>query len=221
MNSAQEILLKKYAQAVTEAPQHFHLTSIHDQQIFWDRHIADAVKTLEIIPSLYKADNIHVLDVGTGNGIPGIPFSIFKSNWKIDLLDSDNKKALFIDTFIRNNAINNVRMIQDRAEIKAHSDMRAAYDIVIARALSKLRVTLELCAGFVRTGGILIVPHGTSWKEELGTDLGLLGLLGFDSPEALSYRLESNDFFLLLFKKISPTPEKYPRRDGMPKKRPL
>jgi 16S rRNA (guanine527-N7)-methyltransferase len=217
----QDAMLKKYADAVIQAPPHLHLTSSHDVHLFWNRHVADAVQIHENIPSLYKAASRKLIDIGSGNGIPGIPFSILEPTWQVDLLDSDNKKALFIDTFISSNAISNARMIIDRAEIRAHGELRGAYDIVLARALSKLRVSLELCAGFIKVGGVLIVPHGTSWKSELGEDLSILGTLGYDKPIAVPYQVDSIEFVLLAFPKVAETPAKYPRRNGVPKKKPL
>ena len=221
MNLEQEILLKKYADAVMTAPAHLHLTSERDSQLFWNRHITDAIQINDHIPLLYKEEALKVIDVGSGNGIPGIPISILNPAWQVDLLDSDNKKSLFIDTFINIIALKNAHMITSRAEISAQAGLRASYDIAIARALSKLRVSLELCAGFLKVGGVLIVPHGTSWKEELGQDLSILDLLGLSEPEVLEYSVGEANFVLLLFKKKAETPAKYPRRDGMPKKRPL
>ncbi len=149
MTIEQEALLKKYAEAVLSAPPHLHLTADRDPELFWNRHIMDAVAILDSIPPLYKEGSMRVLDVGSGNGIPGIPFSIFNPAWKVDVLDSDSKKCGFIESFCMSNAINNVHTIVGRAEAMAHTKMRSSYNIVVARALSKIRVAIELCAALL------------------------------------------------------------------------
>src|SRR5258708_6631208 len=145
VDNSQEVVLKKYVDAVLSAPSHLHLTADKDAELFWKRHIMDAVAILECIPANYKEGAQRVLDVGSGNGIPGIPFSVLMPHWSVHMLDSDNKKAGFLESFCNNNAISNASVIVGRSEALAHTDLRSSFDIVVARALSKLRVTLELC----------------------------------------------------------------------------
>jgi len=219
ITSQQQALLKKYAEAVLAAPQHYHLTSDRDFQTFWNRHVEDALKLHDFIPP-QKDRQTRVLDVGSGNGIPGIPISIIEPSWTVDLLDSDSKKCLFLDTFINNNAINNVHVHAARAELFAKGSNRSAYQIVFARALSKIRVALELTAAQVSLGGVLIVPHGTSWRSEL-SDLSILEQLGLSKPEIHTYKLGNNEYFALIFRKESETNDRFPRANGIPSKRPL
>jgi 16S rRNA (guanine527-N7)-methyltransferase len=221
MTPEQEGLLKKYVEAVLAAPAHLHLTSDRDFQLFWNRHILDAITLHELIPPPLKRPSNKILDVGSGNGIPGIPISIIEPSWNVDLLDSDNKKFGFIDTFISSNAINNAHIVIGRAETLSHTKMRSSYNIVFARALSKIRVAVELCAAFLKIGGILIVPHGTSWEDELGNNADSLDILGLDMPEPIIYKLGNVEYTAIIFTKISDTPKEYPRSVGIPAKRPL
>src|SRR5205814_925869 len=92
---------------------------------------------------------------------------------------------------------------------------RLAYQVVFARALSKIRVALELAAAQVAIGGVLIVPHGTSWQNDLA-DLSVLEQLGLSNPEIHSYSLIKNAYFALIFRKVSETNPKYPRANGIP-----
>jgi 16S rRNA (guanine527-N7)-methyltransferase len=221
MDERQNSLLRKYTEAVLSAPAHLHLTSDRDPELFWNRHILDAVAILDTVPPFYKEGNERVLDVGSGNGIPGIPFSILMPSWTVDLVDSDNKKCGFIEAFCTSNAINNAHTVVGRAEYLAHTKMRSSYNIVVARALSKIKVTVELCSAFLKMGGILIVPHGTTWEMELGRNADSLDLLGLDMPEPVRYTLGTIEFTSVMFRKVADTPAAYPRSIGVPSKKPL
>src|SRR5438128_1660466 len=95
------ILLDRYAEAVAQAPKHFHLTSEAGRLEFKSRHIQDALYLLGLIENKLSPKRPRVLDVGTGNGVPGIPLGLARPDWSVDLIDSDTKKTLFIDTFLK------------------------------------------------------------------------------------------------------------------------
>jgi 16S rRNA (guanine527-N7)-methyltransferase len=228
MTPEQEILLRKYAQAVISSPD--HLTSDRDPDRFYARHIQDAVKLCAMIPPSYRKEHLRILDVGTGNGVPGVPIAILEPAWDVCLLDSDNKKSLFIDAFCKNNAINNAHVIIGRAEIMAQGAMRECHDIVFARALGKLPTALELSAAFAKVSGLIIVPHGTSWESELNASANAMDLLGLSLTDNIEYQLDLHtslspldhgSFHALLFRKEKQTAQAYPRSNGKPKKRPL
>jgi 16S rRNA (guanine527-N7)-methyltransferase len=161
------------------------------------------------------------LDVGSGNGVPGIPVAILEPSFCIELLDSDSKKYGFLDMFCKKYAIKNCRVIVGRAEVLGQAALRQNYDIVFSRALGKLRVALELAGAFVRVGGILIVPHGTSWESELKESSYALEILGLKLISNKDYELDGVKFWTLAFLKISDTPAIYPRAVGIPDKKPL
>jgi len=215
-------LLEKYVQAVMSAPHSLALTAARDPREFWQRHVLDALKLLEFFPPSLHQKALHVLDVGSGNGIPGVPASIAVPSWIVELLDSNAKKCGFIDMFCKFNAIKNVHVACGRAEVLAHSDRRESYDLVFARALGKLPVALELAGAFVTVGGTLVVPHGTSWQSELKKSQKAVKVLGLKLTDKIHYDLGLGmQFTALLFGKIQSTPDKYPRAVGMPAKRPL
>ena len=165
---SQKQLLEKYVAAVMHAPASLGLTAAADPREFWERHVLDALKVLELLPQEFQKKTMKALDVGSGNGIPGIPIAVALPHWSVTLLDSNNKKCGFIDMFCKFNEIKNVTVLAERAEKAAqNTGIREAYDIVFARALSKLPTTLELCIPFLKVNGLLIVPHGTSYLEEL------------------------------------------------------
>jgi 16S rRNA (guanine527-N7)-methyltransferase len=221
LTTDQESVLRKFAESVVNSPAHLHLTSDRDLQRFWERHVEDGLRLHDIIPKKTVKANLRVLDLGSGNGVPGIPLGILEPGWTICALDSDLKKCGFIDTFCKHNLITNVSVLAGRAEDLAHADIRGSYDVVFARALAKLPVTVELAGAFVAKGGLLIVPHGTSWETDLKKTMKAISALGLAFLRSESYTLGKINYFALLFSKENDTPPSYPRRAGMPQKRPL
>lgn len=215
-------VLDRYVQAVLNAPEPLHLTATRDPIDFWQRHVLDALRLIETFPPTTLQKHHEVLDLGSGNGVPGIPGAIANPQWHFDLMDSNNKKCGFLDMFCKNNEIKNVRVIPGRAEVLAHTDRREAYDLVFARALGKLPSALELAAGFVKVGGMIIVPHGTTWAAEVERSKKAMKELHLILKHPRIYKLDIGvQFTSLEFEKIAPTPEKYPRATGIPSKRPL
>ena len=221
MNPSQ--LLDRYVGVVMAASATQSLTGARDAEEFRERHVVDAQKLLEIISEKKSAATTQVLDIGSGNGIPGIVFAILQPDWRISLLDSNNKKALFLESFCNSNDIKNVSVLCDRAETLAHKkELRSTFDIVVARALSKLPVAIEVAAPFLKLNGFLIVPHGTSHQEELDRSEKAMKAVGVVLKEKRAYKLDSGqEFTALIFQKETDTPDIYPRRVGVPDKRPL
>jgi 16S rRNA (guanine527-N7)-methyltransferase len=217
--SAENILLKQYADSVLEASQRFALTATRDPDEFWKRHILDALALLELVPEEMRSADLRILDLGSGNGIPGIPVAIRQPNWQVILLDSNSKKCGFLDMFCKQLSIKNVRVVAARAEVAGHDIVhRASYDIVFSRALGKLPVALELASPFLKASGMLIVPHGTSWQSELAASTKAMEELHIEFATERTY---GDNFTALEFRKTGETPEKYPRSVGIPTKRPL
>ena len=223
LTTNQEALLTRYTEAVIEASDLLHLTSEKDKPFFRARHVNDAVALAQRLPAaLLPHQPLQVLDVGTGNGVPGLVLAILFPEWHVDLMDSSNKKCLFLDAFIKNNAIKNVSVLCDRAEFLAHKTQREAYDLVFSRALGKLPSALELTIPFLKVDHHLIVSHGTTWQEELRRSDKALELLQTQLQQTIPYTLETyGQFMILIFKKLAPTLERYPRNVGIPTKRPL
>jgi 16S rRNA (guanine527-N7)-methyltransferase len=222
IQSPSKELLEKYVQAVLGAPESLHLTATRDPLEFWQRHVMDALKLAELFPPSDHQKKLHVLDIGSGNGVPGIPIAIAVPEWQVDLLDSNNKKCGFLDMFCNNSGIKNVHVIAARAEIFGHGTNRESYDIVFARALDKLPAAIELTSPLVKVYGKVIVPHGTSWRDELKKSKKAMKELGLINMDQVQYDLGKGvQFTALVFEKLHHTPEKYPRAVGVPHKRPL
>jgi 16S rRNA (guanine527-N7)-methyltransferase len=217
-------LLDHYVKAVLDAPRELHLTSENDRPLFQQRHVADAQALLHTYTQAYPPPSpAKVLDVGTGNGVPGMVLAILRPDWQVDLVDSNAKKSGFLDTFSKSHAMPNVQVFWDRAEKLGHMAQRESYDLVFCRALSKLPTALELTLPFLKVGGQLIVSHGTSWPEELKRSETALTKLQAEFIKTVHYAVPNieGDFVALIFTKKVPTPKQYPRNVGIPDKRPL
>lgn len=217
MTESQKVfeLVDRYGEAVASAPEHLHLTSAGDRAIFRQRHCEDALVELPIVDQLVDKS---LIDIGTGNGIPGVVFGLARPDWSVCLVDSNEKKASFIDSFCKVNGVQNIRVICNRAEDLAKTDLRGQFSVVSARALAKLPVALELTGAFARLGGYVIVSHGTSYEAELGTAANAMKVMGLELDRT---EKTSTGSVCLIFKKVVPTPPNYPRRNGVPAKRPL
>jgi len=221
LNASQRDLLERYALAVSQAPSFLSLTSDRTVKSFWNRHIQDALMLASHLPPEWSQKPLKVLDIGSGNGIPGIPLALVFTHWSVFLLDSNNKKCGFLDTFCKLNYIKNIAVLVGRAEKLAHEPWRGSFDLAIARALDKLPIALELSASFLKLGGALIVPHGTSYKDQLKKSESAIDLLGIKLVKTSSYSLGTTPFLLLHFEKYKETPTRYPRPTSMLVKRPL
>jgi len=219
----QKDLLEKYVSAVMNAPAALGLTATESPVEFWERHVLDALKMIELLPKNFQEAHLKVVDVGSGNGVPGIPAAIAFPNWSICLVDSNNKKCGFLDMFCKSNAIKNVRVIARHAEDYAREEgVRDSFDLGFARALSKLPVALELTLPFIKREGLLMIPHGSSYESELISAEKTMKELGAVLQSTTPYQINPDvSFTALTFLKTHQTSDKYPRKTGQARKRPL
>lgn len=195
-----------------------NLTGYKEVDDFIDFHLVDVVRILKIISP--KRDSI-VFDVGTGAGIPGLIMGLIQNDLKINLIEKNKKKSTFLELAINECDIKNISVIKERAEDAAHDfRYREKGDIVIARALGPLSLSLELTAGFVRVGGEIYLPRG---EREIIDEKKIYEILGCELADIVEYTLPRREkaFMIEIYKKNHPILEKYPRKPGHIKKRPL
>jgi 16S rRNA (guanine527-N7)-methyltransferase len=166
----------------------------------------------------------HVLDVGAGAGVPGLVLKIALPHIQVTLLDAAEKKCEFLRRAVRALSLTGVAVLQARAEEAAHSPPhREAYDVVVARALARLAELAELTLPFAKVGGVVIAQKG----QEVGAELSEAGFAARElgaAPaitQALSSPGNAPPDTLVYWLKIGRTPARYPRRTGIPHKRPL
>ena len=219
LNPQQLDQFERYYQLVIDWNQRVNLTAITDPHDFAVKHIVDS---LSIIRAELELDGRRVIDVGTGAGFPGIPLKIFCPSIKLTLLDSLNKRLNFLSTAIEELKLDDVNCVHSRAEDAAHSHLREVFDMVVSRAVARLNVLTEYCLPFAVKGGTFIALKSSNIDEELDEARAAIKILGGRSLEPISVTLPNGDpRTLVLIKKISPTPEKFPRKSGTPEKKPI
>ncbi len=160
----QLVQFERYFEALKETGAHTNLTTILDEAGVAKKHFADSL--LPISLGLIKGDE-KVIDIGSGAGFPGLPLKIACPNLDMTLLEATGKKAAFIEKAAEHIGVNIV-LINDRAEEFAHTEnARMCYDICVSRAVARLNVLLELCAGFVKPGGRILAYKGEKAEAEI------------------------------------------------------
>ncbi|MEW5898397.1 MAG: 16S rRNA (guanine(527)-N(7))-methyltransferase RsmG [Bacillota bacterium] len=217
----QRRLLEKYYRLILKKNSEFNLTAILEEKEFALKHIVDSLTCLPAVP-LNGAR--RVVDVGAGAGLPGIPVKIARPEIRLTLVESSLKKAGFLEDAIRELGLTETKVLRGRAEELAHrADLREQFDCALSRALAPLPVLLEYCLGFVRPGGFLVALKGPAAVREEAKSARALFLLGGAIRETKEIVLPflGHRRRLIVVEKTAPTPPKYPRRTGIPAKRPL
>ncbi|MGI8476371.1 MAG: 16S rRNA (guanine(527)-N(7))-methyltransferase RsmG [Thermomicrobiales bacterium] len=203
--------------------QLFNLTAIRDRTGI-DRHlIGDALLMLPAIDEL-ALEGGRLIDVGSGAGLPGIVLKIARPHLTVTLLEATGKKVEFIRRAIDELGLTGVTAIHGRAEEVARlSPHREVYDLATARAVASLPALLELCMPFVRVGGFGLFPKGVGIEDELAADGNAAPVLGCRllRQDALAAPDGGSMTQLVIAAKIGATPDKYPRRSGIPATQPL
>lgn len=214
--------LEVYYQLLVEWNKKINLTSIVERnEVFW-KHFLDS--SLIMTNHLWKdRDGGLVLDVGTGAGFPGLVLAVLNPNKQFVLLDSLGKRVDFLDFVIRELEIDNVRTYQGRAEIFGRrEDFRNQFDFVVSRAVAELPVLMEYCIPFVKKDGYFVSYKGKKQEEEVAHSARAFVELTAKFDHLDEYQLSSGQKrFLLYIKNCEETNERYPRKEGKPKKRPL
>jgi 16S rRNA (guanine527-N7)-methyltransferase len=166
----------------------------------------------------------RVIDIGTGAGFPGLPLKIAVPTLHLVLVESIQKKTAFLHHIVQHLGLRDVDVVTARAEELGHAPQyRASADLAVARAVTKMPALAELTLPFCRQGGFFVAYKGRAAREEAASARRALGLLGGKLTGIVAVKLlkELETRFLIVVRKVSPTPAAYPRRAGMPTKAPL
>jgi len=212
--------LSKYLLLLKDKNEELNLTRITDNREVWIKHILDSL----MAAPFFDKPGLKVADIGTGGGLPGIPLAILFPSAQFTLIDSTEKKVAAVAEFAEALGLRNVHVIAGRVETLAHtSGYREDFDLVLARALAPLRVLVELAIPLIHPYGHVIAYKGPEYISELSQAKNAVDKLRCESPRIFQYTLPEGmgDRTLLSLTKKTVTNEKYPRRDGIPSKRPL
>ena len=213
-----------YYQEIVDWNKRINLTAITDYEEVQLKHFLDS---LTLVPALedeawIKGDFL-ILDVGTGAGVPGVPLKIFLPKIRLFLLESMVKKITFLKHLVDRLDLEDVDILTGRAEDIAHQkNYREKFDLVVSRAVGKLSTIAELTLPFCRQGGLFIAPKKGQIEEEVSQARQAIDTLGGRLREVRKVDLEGLEpRSLVIVEKIGSTPHHYPRRAGVPAKRPL
>lgn len=212
---------QQYFELLLAGNEKMNLTSITDPQEVAIKHFIDS---LTCLTALKLPTDFQVLDVGTGAGFPGIPLKIFRQDLKITLMDSLQKRVNFLNDTIAILGLKEIRAIHDRAEDFAQrQEHRENYDLVISRAVARLNVLSEYCLPCVKVGGYFISQKGPNIEEEVKEAAKALSIFGGKLAEIkkLNLPIIQDGRSMVVIKKEKLTPKQYPRKAGVPAKKPI
>ncbi len=212
-----------YNRDLTDWNDRINLTAITDVEDVQIKHFLDSLTLISSINEK-QCESCKIIDVGSGAGFPGIPLKIVLPSLEMTLIEATTKKVLFLEHIVQELALQDVEIINGRAEEAAQKpEYRQKFDVAISRAVAELAVLCELTLPFCKVGGCVIAQKKGDIQFELEQSLKSIETLGGRLSKVEKINLEGLDDerYLVVIDKVRPTPEKYPRRPGMPEKRPL
>jgi len=198
--------------------QKVNLTAITEKEEVYIKHFYDSCLANQLIPQ-----NAKVIDVGTGAGFPGLPLKIVRNDIDLHLVDSLNKRIVFLNQ-LKQKLNLNYSTYHSRAEDFCNNKTnREKFDVCVSRAVAKLNTLAEYCLPLVSIGGMFIAYKSGEIENEVNESLNAIKILGGEIKEIKKISLPNNmgERTLIIIKKIKNTPNKYPRNKNLPKLKPL
>lgn len=219
----------KYAEILARRNEEMNLVADASREIVETRHFLDSLALAAALRG-QGFDSPRLIDVGSGAGFPGLPTAIAMPTAKVTLLDSLGKRCTFLSETVRELGLENVTVINARAEEAAKGELRGSFDAAASRAVAKLPMLCELTMPFLRKGGALYAMKSRHASEELAAAASAISKLGgakgphptfdYELP-AFSGESEGMALSIFVIRKTGDTPAAYPRAFGAIKKKPL
>jgi 16S rRNA (guanine527-N7)-methyltransferase len=221
LSSDQLAAFEQYEQELLEWNTRLNLTSIDDPVKIRGKHFLDSLTCLLV---MRETPAERIIDVGSGAGFPGLPIKIACPALQLTLVESVGKKASFCQNVVSRLRLEKVRILQDRAEVVGQDALhRQGYDWAVARAVAVLPVLAEYLLPLVKVGGVMIAMKGENAPAEAQSAEHAMRVLGGHLRKLIPVTLPgvADERYLVVVDKVSATPPNYPRRVGIPAKRPL
>jgi len=225
-NQQQQQQFQHLYELILQGNQQLNLTRITDPQEFWEKHLWDSLRGIlpqkQFISSL--SGTASVIDIGTGAGFPGVPVAIALPNCTITLVDSTRKKIAFIEQLLTKITLTNAKTVIARAEeIGHHPQHRQTYDVALIRAVGHPSVCAEYTLPLLKQGGLAVVYRGNWTAEETKSLQNAVKQLGgvIELIDQFTTPLTNSIRHCLYLRKITNTPDKFPRAAGVPTHKPL
>ena len=221
LSDQQKKQFERYFELLVKWNEKINLTAITDKEEVYLKHFYDSIAP--ILQGLIPNETIKLLDIGAGAGFPSLPMKILYPQLDVTIIDSLNKRINFLQLLAQELDLDDVHFYHGRAEDLAQDkNFRAQYDFVTARAVARMQVLSELTIPYLKVGGKLLALKASNAPEELLEAKNALNLLFSKVEDNLSYALPNGDpRYITVVEKKKETPNKYPRKAGMPNKRPL
>lgn len=217
----QQEQLTIYYEMLVEKNKVMNLTAITEFDDVLEKHFLDSIAVARFVD---LTGDLSVIDLGTGAGFPGMPLKIMFPNLKMTLADSLNKRILFLNEVIDALKLDHITTVHGRAEdLAVNGDYREQFDYCVSRAVANLSTLSEYCLPFVKIGGSFVSYKSGEIEEELSVAKKAIFLLGGKVNEVVPFKLDGTDISrsFVMIGKEKKTPKAYPRKSGMPSKKPL
>ncbi len=222
LSRSQLTTFEKYGQELIAWNQHVNLTRITEPEEIIVKHFLDSLSIYQALPNL--PPDFSMIDVGSGAGFPGLPLKIAQPDIQLALLESTAKKTTFLRHVVNTLHLRDVTVLTARAEEAGRQALhREQYDVAVARAVSSLPVLAEYTLPFVKLDGIMVAQKGRHPAKEVEAASKALDILGGEINQILHVAVPGLEAprHLIIIQKIKPTPKQYPRRPGLPTKKPI
>lgn len=204
---------------LVEQNKTMNLTAITDPDGIAVKHFADSIS---VLTACDIAQGAKVMDIGTGAGFPGIPLLIMRPDIDLTMVDSTAKKLKYVQSTVDSLGLIATTLHTRAEEAGQSKEYREKFDIVCSRAVAALNVLCEYCLPFVKVGGIFVAMKGAKAQEEIADAKAAIKLLGGKIVDEKSFSLsDGGERTLVVIKKISQIPPKYPRPSAQIAKKPL
>jgi 16S rRNA (guanine527-N7)-methyltransferase len=222
LTRAQLQAFELYYQELIAWNERVNLTTITEYEDVQVKHFLDSLSCLQPLAGLPV--QARCIDIGAGAGFPGLPVKIARPQMSLTLLEASGKKTRFLERVVALLGLESVEVVKGRAEDLAHGPgHREAYDAAFARAVADLVVLVEYALPLTRIGGLFVAQKGVRVEGEVEAAREAIEILGGELKELTEVFLPGLEAprHLVVVQKVAPTPQKYPRRPGIPAKRPL